>query len=138
MDIQSLDHIQLAMPAGGEAQARAFYGGLLGFAELTKPAPLAARGGCWFQGPGIGLHLGVESPFSPARKAHPAFAVADLEAARAALAAAGVAITPDDTLPQVRRFYAADPFGNRIEFMQAGVCRPAVNDRAEETKPRWG
>jgi catechol 2,3-dioxygenase-like lactoylglutathione lyase family enzyme len=123
--IESLDHIQLAIPAGGEAQARAFYGDLLGLAELPKPVQLAARGGCWFQGPGIGLHLGVETPFSPARKAHPAFAVADLEAARATLAGAGVAITPDDTLPHVRRFYAADPFGNRIEFIQAG-------DRFEE------
>ena len=120
MRIVELDHIQLAMPAGEEDRARAFYGALLGFEELDKPAPLAARGGCWFQGPGVGLHLGVETPFSPARKAHPAFIVADLEAARQHLAAAGVAITPDDTLPHLRRFYAADPFGNRIEFIQAG------------------
>jgi catechol 2,3-dioxygenase-like lactoylglutathione lyase family enzyme len=121
MQIVNLDHIQLAMPAGGEDAARAFYGALLGFAEVPKPAELVARGGCWFQGPGIGIHLGVEAPFSPARKAHPAFIVEDLEAARQALAEAGVAITPDDTLPHVRRFYAADPFGNRIEFIQASA-----------------
>jgi catechol 2,3-dioxygenase-like lactoylglutathione lyase family enzyme len=120
MQIVNLDHIQLAMPAGGEEAARAFYGGLLGFAEVPKPAELAARGGCWFQGPGIGIHMGVEAPFSPARKAHPAFMVEDLEAARQVLSSAGVPITPDDTLPHVRRFYAADPFGNRIEFIQAG------------------
>jgi catechol 2,3-dioxygenase-like lactoylglutathione lyase family enzyme len=120
MQIVALDHIQLAMPAGGEAAARSFYGQLLGFAELPKPAELAARGGGWFQAPGIAIHLGVETPFSPARKAHPAFVVADLAAARQALAEAGVPITPDDTLPHVRRFYAADPFGNRIEFIQQG------------------
>ena len=120
IQIVNLDHIQLAMPAGGEDAARAFYGRLLGCRELAKPAELAARGGCWFQGPGIGIHLGVEAPFSPARKAHPAFVVADLAAARQELAEAGVPITPDDTLPHVRRFYAADPFGNRIEFIQQG------------------
>lgn len=120
IEISGLDHIQLAMPAGGEAAARAFYGELLGLPEQPKPAQLVARGGCWFQLPGIGLHLGVEEAFKPARKAHPALRVADLEAARQALAAAGVAITPDETVPHVRRFYAADPFGNRIEFMQAG------------------
>jgi len=120
MEISGLDHVQLAMPRGGEGQARAFYGGLLGLPEVAKPAALAARGGCWFQLPGGGLHLGVEEPFAPARKAHPALRVRDLAAARAALAAAGVPITPDETVPHVRRFYAADPFGNRIEFMQEG------------------
>jgi len=118
MQIVGLDHVQLAMPAGGEAQARDFYSGLLGMRELEKPAQLAARGGCWFEAPGAQLHLGVEANFAPARKAHPALRVNDLEALRATLAAAGVPITPDDTLPHVRRFYAADPFGNRIELMQ--------------------
>jgi catechol 2,3-dioxygenase-like lactoylglutathione lyase family enzyme len=120
MQIVDLDHIQLAIPAGGEDAARQFYGHLLGFVELPKPAGLAARGGCWFQGPGVAVHLGVEAPFSPARKAHPAFVVADLAAAQQELSDAGVQITPDDTLPHVRRFYAADPFGNRIEFIQQG------------------
>jgi len=124
MQIIALDHIQLAMPAGGEAAARAFYGRLLGFAELPKPAALAARGGCWFQAPGIAIHLGIEEAFSPARKAHPAFVVADLAACEQELIDAGVPVTPDHSLPHVRRFYAADPFGNRIEFIQQGERSP--------------
>lgn len=118
LQITSLDHIQLAMPAGQEEQARAFYRDLLGLREVHKPAPLAPRGGVWFAGPGVGVHLGVEHNFQPARKAHPCFRVADLDAAWDTLQAAGVPLTPDDTLPGVRRFYAADPFGNRIELMQ--------------------
>lgn len=120
MQITGLDHVQLAMPRGGEDQARAFYGAVLGMAEIAKPAQLAARGGCWFQGGGAQIHLGVEEPFAPARKAHPALLVADLAAARAALAAAGVAATPDESVPGVRRCYVADPFGNRIELIQSG------------------
>lgn len=119
--LTQLDHIQIAMPAGEEEAARRFYRDLLGLGELAKPAPLAGRGGCWFQGPGIQVHLGVERPrFRPAAKAHPAFTVADLEALRARLAAAGIALTADETVPGVRRFYAADPFGNRLEFIQEG------------------
>jgi catechol 2,3-dioxygenase-like lactoylglutathione lyase family enzyme len=120
MQLVGLDHIQLAMPAGGEAEARHFYADLLGLSEIAKPAPLAARGGCWFAGAGIHIHLGVEQPFAPVRKAHPAFLAADLDDCRRRLEAAGVATTPDDTLPGVRRCYAADPFGNRIEFIQDG------------------
>ena len=120
MQIVGLDHVQLAMPAGAEAQARSFYAGLLGLQEVAKPEPLLARGGCWFAGPGIVLHLGVEAEFVPARKAHPALRVRDLEACRQELLAAGVVVAPDHSLPQVRRFYAGDPFGNRIEFIQDG------------------
>lgn len=90
MAIVGLDHVQLAMPAGGEAQARAFYSGLLGMRELEKPPQLAARGGCWFEAPGTQLHLGVEASFAPARKAHPALRVDDLERLRGVLADAGV------------------------------------------------
>ena len=115
-----LDHVQLAMPAGGEASARQFYSGLLGLHELEKPAPLAGRGGCWFAGPAIQLHLGVEAQFAPARKAHPAFLVRDLAALTELLAQAGVAVAPDETVPGVRRCYASDPFGNRLEFIQDG------------------
>jgi catechol 2,3-dioxygenase-like lactoylglutathione lyase family enzyme len=118
--IVGLDHIQLAMPAGGETEARTFYVELLGLTDIAKPAPLAARGGCWFAGPGLQLHLGVEQPFAPGRKAHPALLVADLDACRERLLRAGIPLTPDGTLPHVRRFYAADPFGNRIEFIQDG------------------
>lgn len=120
MQIVGLDHIQLAMPAGQEPQARAFYGGVLGLVEVAKPAPLAARGGCWFAAPGAQIHLGVEAEFAPQRKAHPALLVRDLAACQRALEAAGVAVLPDDTLPDVRRCYASDPFGNRIEFIQDG------------------
>ncbi len=116
--VTGLDHVQLAMPAGGEGKARAFYAGLLGLREVAKPPELAGRGGCWFEGPGLALHLGVEAPFSPARKAHPALFVADLDAAARALAAAGVAFAPDAALPGVRRGYTHDPFGNRIELIQ--------------------
>ena len=120
LKIVGLDHIQLAMPPGQEAAARRFYGEILGLTEVTKPEPLAGRGGCWFEGPGLMLHLGVEEEFRPARKAHPCLRVADLEASRQFLSAAGVTITPDETIPWTRRFYAADPFGNRLEFLQAG------------------
>jgi catechol 2,3-dioxygenase-like lactoylglutathione lyase family enzyme len=117
MRIVGLDHVQLAMPASREQDARAFYGGVLGLAEITKPSALCDRGGCWFTGRGVVLHLGVEDNFSPARKAHPAFVVADLRAARRDLEAAGVGVIEDDALG-LRRFFADDPFGNRIEFIE--------------------
>ncbi len=120
MNIAGIDHIQLAMPPGGEAEARRFYGELLGLHEVAKPAGLVGRGGCWFSGPGVAVHMGIEEPFTPQRKAHPAFRVVDLEAARMRFQAAGVAVTQDDSVPHVRRFYASDPFGNRLEFIQEG------------------
>jgi catechol 2,3-dioxygenase-like lactoylglutathione lyase family enzyme len=109
-----IDHVQVAAPPGCEEEARAFYGGLLGLAELEKPPALRPRGGVWFAlGEGQQLHVGVEQEFVPARKAHPAFAVDDLDA----LAARIGDVTWDEELPGVRRFYAADPFGNRLEFL---------------------
>jgi catechol 2,3-dioxygenase-like lactoylglutathione lyase family enzyme len=120
MQILGLDHVQLAMPRGAEDEARAFYGGILGLEEMAKPAQLAPRGGCWFTGRGVQIHLGLEEPFAPARKAHPAFLVADLASARAELETAGAAVTPDETVPGVRRCYVTDPFGNRIELIQDG------------------
>ena len=119
MIVSGLDHLQVAMPAGAEARARAFYADLLGLIEVEKPEPLRSRGGCWFAGPGIALHLGVESPFSPARKAHPAFLSRDLAGLAQRLTAAGSPVEWDEALPDVRRFYTADPFGNRIEIIQA-------------------
>ncbi len=115
MPIVGLDHVQLAMPAGCEQEARRFYADILGLSEIAKPAPLADRGGCWFEGPGTAVHLGVEADFVPARKAHPAFRVSDLDAFRDRLMAHGVETIPDTSLPGVRRFYVFDPFGNRIE-----------------------
>ncbi|MBA3468058.1 MAG: VOC family protein [Herpetosiphonaceae bacterium] len=120
MQIVGLDHVQLVMPAGEEAAARHFYATILGLTEVPKPEQVAGRGGCWFAGPGVALHLGVEADFTPARKAHPALRVADLGQARQTLERAGVAITDNSTLPHVRRFFVADPFGNRIEILQDG------------------
>jgi catechol 2,3-dioxygenase-like lactoylglutathione lyase family enzyme len=116
--ITGIDHVQVAAPPGCEGAARAFYGGVLGFEELEKPPVLAARGGCWFAAGADQLHVGVEEPFAPARKAHPGFVVDDLEALRATLREAGQEPADDDTIPGVRRFYASDPFGNRLEFRQ--------------------
>ena len=112
-----VDHVQLAMPEGGEPQARAFYVGVLELHEVTKPGALAGRGGCWFIGTGIALHLGVDPAFVPAAKAHPALVVMDLAAARTALARAGVQVTEDAAGLPVARCYVHDPFGNRIELI---------------------
>jgi catechol 2,3-dioxygenase-like lactoylglutathione lyase family enzyme len=118
--ILALDHVQLAIPAGGEDAARAFYGSLLGMTEVVKPVALAGRGGCWFSAGSAVLHLGVEEPFAPARKAHPAFLVAELDALGDRLSAAGYdRVRADGEIPRVRRFHTFDPFGNRIEFQQA-------------------
>lgn len=118
--ITGLDHLQLAMPAGGEAEARAFYGDVLGLAELEKPPELTSRGGCWFALGTQMLHLGIDTPFTPARKAHPAFTVSDLEVLRTRLEVAHIITVADTAVSHVRRFYAADPFGNRLEFLQQG------------------
>ena len=115
--LTGIDHVQLAMPPDGEAHARDFYGSLLGLREVAKPEPLAQRGGCWFVGTGIHLHLGVARDFHPAQKAHTAFRVRDLAALRDRLTSSAVAVEDDESLSGVRRFYAADPFGNRIEFI---------------------
>jgi len=117
--ITGIDHVQVAMPPGQEAAARAFYADLLGMTELEKPPVLAVRGGCWFASGNAALHLGVEASFTPARKAHPALLVHDLDGLAAALTAAGYECIPaDGEIPGVRRFHTGDPFGNRIEFQQ--------------------
>jgi catechol 2,3-dioxygenase-like lactoylglutathione lyase family enzyme len=115
-----LHHVQLAMPPGREDAARAFYSGLLGLAEIAKPPELAARGGAWFRAGTLELHLGVEDPFSPARKAHPGIVVHDaaaFDALAARLAGAGLEVRPDTLFPGHRRFYTDDAFGNRLEFL---------------------
>jgi len=117
-----LDHVQLAAPPGCEAQARAFYGNVLGLREVSKPEPLRARGGVWFAlGGGQQLHVGVEREFVAARKAHPALAVdrRALDELAARLAAAGCEVRWDETIPAVRRFYVDDPWGNRLELLEA-------------------
>lgn len=117
--LTGIDHVQLACPPGGEPAGVAFYCGLLGLAQVPKPAALAARGGCWFRGDGFELHLGVEVDFTPARKAHPALRARDLDALAAALDAAGHPARWDDDLPGTRRCYVDDPFGNRLELVAA-------------------
>ncbi|MCU1489696.1 MAG: glyoxalase [Acidimicrobiaceae bacterium] len=110
--------MQLAMPPGREAEARAFYSELLGISETPKPPNLAVRGGFWFERGSLKVHLGVEADFRPARKAHPALLVDDLAALVASLRAAGVAVRDDEPLEGHFRVYVDDPFGNRIEFIE--------------------
>lgn len=118
--ISGFDHVQIAIPPASEGQAREFYGSLLAMDEVPKPAVLASRGGCWFASGSAVLHLGVEEPFAPARKAHPALVVTDLTALQERLEAAGYGcVRSDGEIPGVRRFHTHDPFGNRIEFQQA-------------------
>ncbi|MDX6452130.1 MAG: hypothetical protein QOH16_2179 [Gaiellaceae bacterium] len=119
MAVTGIDHVQVAAPAGCEAEARAFYGDLLGMEELPKPAALAARGGCWFAAGAQELHVGVEDPFTPARKAHPGLIVTDLDALVERLAAAGLDVSWDEAIRGTRRFHTSDPFGNRLELRQA-------------------
>jgi catechol 2,3-dioxygenase-like lactoylglutathione lyase family enzyme len=113
-----IEHVQLAMPAGGEALARIFYAGLLGISETPKPAHLAKRGGCWFERGDLKIHLGVETDFRPARKAHVALLVADLRELQEKLRASGYALKEDEPLEGYQRIYVDDPFGNRIELME--------------------
>ncbi|MFI7618157.1 VOC family protein [Nonomuraea terrae] len=115
MTVMALHHVQLAAPPGSEPLLRAFYTGVLGLREVPKPPELAARGGAWFRGDGVEVHLGIEEDFRPARKAHPAFLVDDLDAYAARLPDA----VPDDLFPGYRRIYVSDPVGNRIELLQA-------------------
>jgi catechol 2,3-dioxygenase-like lactoylglutathione lyase family enzyme len=119
MGIKAIDHVQLAMPAGKEEEARAFYGKVLGIPEIVKPANLAKRGGCWFERGDLKIHLGVEVDFRPARKAHPAFLVDELARVRESIELAGYTVKIDEPLEGYERIYVDDPFGNRIELMEA-------------------
>jgi catechol 2,3-dioxygenase-like lactoylglutathione lyase family enzyme len=116
--ILRIDHVQLAMPRGGEEKARAFYGGLLQIPEVPKPPELAQRGGVWFERGDLKVHLGVEAEFRPALKAHPAFLVRDLAALAEHLRTAGAEVVQDGAMPGYRRVYVTDPFGNRLELME--------------------
>jgi catechol 2,3-dioxygenase-like lactoylglutathione lyase family enzyme len=113
-----IHHVQLACPANSEDTQRAFFCGVLGLTEIDKPPVLAQRGGCWFRGHGIELHLGVEADFQPARKAHPGLLVHDIDAWARRLADAGYPVTFDENFPGLRRFYSADPNGKRLEFLE--------------------
>jgi catechol 2,3-dioxygenase-like lactoylglutathione lyase family enzyme len=116
--VTRIDHIQIAGPVGCEAAAREFYGEILGLTEIEKPPMLRARGGCWFQCGDQQVHIGVEKNFRPAQKAHPAFAVSNLDELREILHSRGIETFDDDNLPGTCRFYATDPWGNRLEFVE--------------------
>lgn len=109
---KAIDHIQLAAPAGSEDEARRFFSGILGFEEAEKPDELKKRGGVWFQSGKVHIHIGIEEPFSAAKKAHPGFEVENIEALMELLKEKGIQFTEDDKLPGAKRFYVDDPFGN--------------------------
>ena len=117
---EGLDHVQLAAPEGCEAEARAFFGGVLGWPEIPKPDALKSRGGVWFRCGRHEVHIGMQRDFVPARKAHPAFAVRSLGELREHLIRRGIPVTDDDARAEegISRFYVSDPFGNRIEFLE--------------------
>ncbi len=116
--IRAIHHVQLAMPEGGEDAARAFYGDVLGIAEREKPEDLKANGGCWFESGDLRVHLGVETDFLPARKAHPAFITSDLNVLTHRLLSCAITFESADPIDGCARIFCDDPFGNRIEFME--------------------
>ncbi|MEB8342168.1 VOC family protein [Streptomyces endophyticus] len=128
MTLVGVDHVQLAAPPGSEEVLRSFYVDDLGMTETPKPPALAARGGCWFEAGAVRLHLGIDRDFRPAKKAHPGLLARDIEAYARRLTGRGVEVEWDDLLPGRRRFYCADPVGNRLEFLEAPGLRPG---------PRW-
>ncbi|MFA1819839.1 VOC family protein [Virgibacillus oceani] len=115
---EALDHVQLASPAGSEEQARDFYRNKLGFNEIEKPETLKKNGGVWFQAGAVHIHIGVAEQFTPAKKAHPAIRVKNLEVLKEHLQNVEIDFTVDDRLPGAKRFYVSDPFKNRIEFLE--------------------
>lgn len=118
MAIIGIDHVQLAMPRGGEDRARAFYGQVLELPEKPKPAQLAARGGCWFEAGPVKIHLGVEQDFRPSTKAHPGLLVDDLDGLLIRCREKGLHTTEPESIEATRRAFVHDPFGNRIELME--------------------
>lgn len=116
--LTAIDHVQLAMPAGGEEKAREFYRDVLGMVEMPKPEELAQRGGCWFKSDTVEIHLGVEADFRAAKKAHPALRCREYHVLMAKLRRAGCEVTHDAANPGITRCFVHDPFGNRIEFIQ--------------------
>jgi hypothetical protein len=118
-----IDHVQIAAPPGCEPRSRRFFGPLLGLEEIEKPGPLRSRGGCWFKVGSRQLHIAVETLFQPVKKAHPAFAVIDLDRLFEVLSHNRVHCTWDNEVKGVRRFYADDPWGNRLEFTESSSSR---------------
>ena len=135
MSVRALDHVQLAMPRGGEPRARAFYEGILGIPEARESQQVAGRGGCWFIKGALKVHLGVDDAFRPARKAHPGFLVADLATLSSKLLSQGHAIEPDEPLEGYQRVCVSDPFGNRIELLEPVVPAPTERSIPAEKAP---
>jgi len=144
MTLEAIDHVQLAIPPGGEEKARAFYADLLDLAEQPKPTELAKRGGCWFESGALRVHLGVEVDFRPARKAHIAFRVDDVAALAERARAAGFKVMEDQSLPDHERAFIFDPFGNRLEFLRPsplageGGPRSGSDEGFSTLSPRGG
>jgi catechol 2,3-dioxygenase-like lactoylglutathione lyase family enzyme len=115
---KSIDHIQLAAPKGSEDTARKFFKNILGFDEVEKPEELKKRGGVWFEVGNYQIHIGIEEPFYPAKKAHPAFEIENIEELKKHLVTNGIDVIEDDKLPGAKRFYISDPFGNRMELLE--------------------
>ncbi|MDQ0271617.1 VOC family protein [Cytobacillus purgationiresistens] len=115
---KAIDHIQLAAPKGCEDSARAFFGGVLGLEEIEKPEELRKRGGVWFGFGKYQIHIGIEEPFSPAKKAHPAFEIENINELKSHLSEKGIHFIEDDLLPGAKRCFVSDPFGNRIELLE--------------------
>lgn len=115
---EKFDHVQLAAPGGSEDLARDFYKKQLGFKEVEKPSSLRKNGGVWFEAGNVQIHIGIEEPFTPAKKAHPAIHVKNIEIMKAYLTEENIEFLTDDRLPGANRFYVSDPFGNRIEFLE--------------------
>ena len=118
MAILSIEHVQVAIPVGGEERARAFYAGILGFVEVEKPAAMAKRNSIWFTAGSVSLHLGLEPDFHPAKRAHPALIVDTMDQILAACENAGLVVKPDVSFNGFRRVHVFDPFGNRLELME--------------------
>lgn len=118
MSILFIDHVQLSMPAGREAEARAFYSGVLGVPERDKPEALRVRGGCWFEDGPVRIHLGIDPEFKPATRAHPAFVVENVKAMATRIGRSGYLVLNEKPVDGFERVHVFDPFGNRIELMQ--------------------
>lgn len=118
--VKGIDHVQVAAPNGSEEEARSFYSDVLGMKEVEKPESLKGRGGCWFQCGIQEVHVGIEEPFNPSKKAHPGFIAEDLEGLQQALLTAGYTVKDDAPIAGRKRIFTEDPFGNRIEFLEFG------------------
>ncbi|WP_249599336.1 VOC family protein [Peribacillus frigoritolerans] len=115
---KAIGHIQLAAPKDSEDTARKFFKNILGFDEVEKPEELKKRGGVWFEFGNYQIHIGIEEPFYPAKKAHPAFEIENIEELKKHLVTNGIDVIEDDKLPGAKRFYISDPFGNRMELLE--------------------